>query len=370
MHKKKLYLELGGFDTSLRRWVDWDLILRYTSKYPPSVVPVALCNYNDRRNISRISSQEPSAYEMVVRNKHLIDWQRLENNIAKRIKDHVTIVIPVFNQALLTENCIHSIFKVTKGIDFDVLIVDNRSNFMTKAVIWNLERTFERLSHVENSSNYFFALGCNMGVAASVGEFVVLLNNDTVVTGGWLNHLIEPLKADPSVGIAGPRLLYPDKTLQAGGMAFSDLSKIPYHIYVGLSADDPAINKQRYFQALTGACFAIRAEDYIKLRGLDPIFQNGCEDIDLCFRLRNHLGKKVIYNPVSVIIHYEGKTKGRGDAIKYNRKTFVSRWGHTIIPDDMQYYKQDGYVVKGYIKKDNFNPQESIFKPVLERESI
>ena len=266
MHKKELYLELGGFDTSLRRWVDWDLILRYTSKYSPSVVPVALCKYNDRRNISRISYQEPSTYEMVVRNKHLIDWTKLENNIDKRIKNHVPIVIPVYNQALLTENCIHSIFKVTRGIDFDVLIVDNRSNFITKAVIWNLERTYERLSHVENRINYFFALGCNLGVAASVGEFVVLLNNDTVVTDGWLNHLIEPLKADPSVGITGPRLLYPDKSLQAGGMAFSDLSKIPYHIYVGFPDDDPAINKQRYFQALTGACFAIRAEDYIKVR--------------------------------------------------------------------------------------------------------
>jgi GT2 family glycosyltransferase len=305
---------------------------------------------------------------MVVRNKHLIDWAQLEKNIDKRKQNHVTIVIPVFNQALLTENCIHSIFKETRGINFDVLLVDNRSTFLTKAIIWNLEKTYDGLSHIINSSNYFFALGCNMGVAASTGEFIVLLNNDTVVTAGWLSPLIEPLQEDPSVGITGPQLLYPDRSLQAGGMAFSALSKIPYHIYAGFANDEPAINKQRYFQALTGACFAMRAKDYIQLKGFDPIFQNGCEDIDMCFRLRNSLGKNILYNPKSVIFHYEGKTRGRGLAKKYNRKTFVSRWGHTITADDMQYYQQDGYVVKDYIKKDDYNPQESLYKAILEPE--
>ncbi len=368
VHKRDLYIELGGFDTSLKRWVDWDLILRYTDRYSPSAVPIALCNYNNRKNLSRISSQESSSYEMVVRNKHLIDWVQLEKNIDKRKRNHVTIVIPIFNQALLTENCIHSIFRETKGFSFDVLIVDNRSTFLTKATIWNLERIYEQVSHIENSNNYFFALGCNLGVAASIGEFVVLLNNDTVVTEGWLNPLIDPLKEDPSVGIIGPQLLYPDMSLQAGGMVFSEYSKIPYHIYAGFADDDPAINKQRYFQALTGACFAMRAMDFIRLRGFDPIFQNGCEDIDMCFRLRDHLDKNLLYNPQSIILHYEGKTKGRGNAINHNRKTFVARWGQNIIPDDLQYYKQDGYIVKNYIKRDNYSPQESIYKPILESE--
>ena len=368
VHKRELFAELGGFDDSLKRCVDWDLILRYTSKYSPSAVPFVLCNYNNRKNLKRISTHEPLSYEMVVRNKYLIDWDRLEKNIAKRKRSHVTIVIPVFNQARLTANCVHSIFRETTGNNFDVLLVDNRSTLLTKATIWNLARTYDRVSYLENSSNYFFALGCNLGVAASTGEFIILLNNDTVVTDGWLTPLIEPLKNDSSIGIVGPQLLYPDNSLQAGGMAFSPHSKIPYHIYAGFAKDTPAINKQRIFKALTGACYAMRAHDYIQSRGFDPIFQNGCEDIDLCFRLKSMLGKNVFYNPESVVFHYEGKTKGRGKAKHYNRETFVSRWGHTIKPDDMEYYRQDGYIVKDYIKKDDYRPHESLYKPILEPE--
>ena len=292
VHKRELFVELGGFDTNLKRFVDWDLILRYTSRYTPSVVPIALCDYIVRPELDRISTNESPSYEMVVRNNHLIDWSALKNNRDRRRHNHVTIAIPVYNQPLFTENCIHSIMEKTRGYSFDVLIVDNRSSFITKATIWNLERAYALVHHIENDSNYFFALGNNMGVAASTGEYIVLLNNDTVVTEGWLDPLIDPLKNDPSIGVVGPRLLYPDRSLQAGGMAFSAKSKIPYHIYAGFDEDHPAINKQRYFQALTGACLAMRAGDFIQLGGFDPIFQNGCEDIDLCFRVTSTLRKK------------------------------------------------------------------------------
>jgi glycosyltransferase involved in cell wall biosynthesis len=246
-HRRNLYTEMGGFDPMLKRWVDWDLILRYVVRYAPGLIPAALCSYHIRQDTKRISTAETEYYHSRVLNKHLVPWKDLEKRLKDRTRNHATIIIPVHNRARITENCLHSIFKETDEVDFDVVIVDNRSNYVTKAMIWDLEKQYEKLTHIENQGNYSFALGCNVGFAASKGEYVVFLNNDTIVTKTWLKQLILPLADDPSVGMVGSKLLYPDDTLQAGGMVFSNLSKVPYHIYQGHPADEPAINRQRKY---------------------------------------------------------------------------------------------------------------------------
>jgi len=367
LHRRELFHELGGFDRTLRRWVDWDLILRYVRRYPPAEVPVALCTYNRRKKLNQITLEEPSAFKNKVLNKHLIDWDEQARSVGRRLKNHVTIVIPNYRQPQLTEECIHSIVKHTGGFSYDILVVDNGSRDHSTRVLRDLERLYPQLSHVENYENYGFALGCNLGAATSKGEFIVLLNNDTTVLPGWLEGLIRPMLEDPSIGIVGPKLLWPDDTLQAGGLVFSPHSKIPYHIYQGMPKDAPCVNKRRFFQIVTGACFALRAEDIIRLRGLDPEFMNGGEDLDFCFRLRRQRGKKILYNPASVIYHHEGKTEGRSKHIMYNRNLFVSRWRDEITADDGDYFREDGFAVKEYVKKGREPDGETAaYYPVLE----
>ncbi len=367
-HRRDLYTEMGGFDPTLKRWVDWDLILRYVTRHTPGLVPAALCSYHIRPNVHRISEVEAEFYHPSVLNKHLVPWVDLEQRNNGRRKNHASIIIPVYNRALVTENCIHSIIEQTEGVDFDVIIVDNRSNYVTKAMIWNLAQKYNQLTHLENQGNYSFALACNVGFGASTGEYVVFLNNDTVVTRNWLKQLIMPLADDPSVGIVGPKLLYPDDTLQAGGMVFSDLSKVPYHIYQGHSGNAPYLNRPRDFQALTGACFAMRAADFLAVRGFDPIFVNGCEDIDLCFKIRHVIQKKVRYNPLSTVYHLEGKTRQLQDKLKLqNRDNFIGRWTKTIVPDDKETFAGDGFVVLDYQKRDpGVESGLSLFYPILQ----
>jgi glycosyltransferase involved in cell wall biosynthesis len=133
-------------------------------------------------------------------------------------------------------------------------------------------------------------------------------------------------------------------------MVFNSESAVPYHIYRGHPKDSDEVSKPRYYQAVTGACMAFRAADFAGLRGLDPLFVNGCEDVDFCLRMQRDLGKLVFYNPESEILHLEGQSPGRGRYISFNRELFVRRWADRITPDDSDYYSEDGFEVLGYEK--------------------
>ena len=349
-HRADLTEKLGGFDVSLARWVDWDLILRYVRVFEPAQIPVVLCHYSRREKLHQITMEEPEAYKFKVLNKHLIDWEAFAADASRRVRGHASIVIPVFGKAELTTRCLESINKNTPAGTFDVVVVDNGGPLEERSTLTELESRYPNCTVVRNYENYMFALGNNIGAAASRGEFLVLLNNDTEVLPGWLEALLDPLKSDEAIGVVGPKLLYPDDTLQCGGLVFNDQSPIPYHIYRGLPRHHPAVCKPRYFQVVTGACMAIRAIDYAHLRGFDPIFVNGGEDVDFCLRMQRDLGKLVFYNPEAEIYHLEGKSPGRGRFISYNRKLLVQRWGSAVVPDDSSYYEQDGFSVERYEK--------------------
>jgi len=367
VHRKEVADELGGFDDTLKRWVDWDLVLRYVKCYPPVEVPAALGLYNRKRDLRQITTEVTSAYKLVVLNKHLIDWPQQVAQLEQREAGRTTVVIPVFNQLALTEACLGSIFEHAGSDDFDVLVVDNGSKDGTAEALAALARSNPRLRFIKNYENYSFALGCNLGAAAARGEYLVFLNNDTLVTPSWLGPLVEPLKTDPEVGVVGAKLLFEDGTLQSGGMAFNEKSKIPFNIYQGFENGDPAIEKPRTFQCVTGACLAIRASDFFTLGGFDPIYVNGCEDLDLQFRMRKQSGKRVLYNPASTVYHLEGKTEGRGRAIMYNRELFVDRWRDEVVADDTHHFAEDGFEVGEYVKKGTEKHGEAAaYYPVLE----
>jgi glycosyltransferase involved in cell wall biosynthesis len=93
----------------------------------------------------------------------------------------------------------------------------------------------------------------------------------------------------------------------------------------------------------------MRAEDFAKLRGFNPAYINGCEDLDLCFRLREMLRGRSLYMPSSTVYHLESRTAGRGKFISRNRDIFINRW-KTSLPDDQLHYTEDGYAVVHYEK--------------------
>jgi GT2 family glycosyltransferase len=367
LHRRALYDQRGGCDATLRRMSDWDVILRYAKDSRIGYAPFIGCAYDGRlTRTDRITVSESAAWIYVVLAKQHIDWSRLRTALSTRDPGLASIVIPIHGQPDLTEACLASLFAVDAGHPFEIVLVDNGSDAATAAL---LDRWAARpeVTLVRNWENLNFALGCNIGFAASRGGQVVFLNNDTQVRPGWLRALVAPL-AEQSIGAVQPKLLYPDGTIQSFGTVIGAHGHLPYELYKGQPGDAPHVSRPRRLNMVTAACVALRAEDFCALGGFDPLYINGQEDNDLCLRLRMQLGKGCLVEPSSIVIHHEGGTPGRGRFAHANRCLFVQRWKDRLQPDDAQIYAEDGFSVARYTPDVAEWAAEGIaaFRPVIE----
>jgi GT2 family glycosyltransferase len=244
-------------------------------------------------------------------------------------KPDVSIIIPVYNKWRYTLNCLKSICKNTAG-DYEVVVIDDASIDETAEVFSNVKN----LNLVTNKQNAGFVESCNRGARASKGNYILFLNNDTMVTKNWLPPLLEVTKRE-DVGAVGSKLVYPDGTLQeAGGLIWNDGSGWNYGR--GDDLNEPEYNYVREVDYCSGACLLLKRELFEKVGGFDERFKPAyCEDTDLCFSLRK-LGYKVMYQPMSVVVHFEGVTCGTdiSRGIKQyqdiNRQKFVEKWSPVL----------------------------------------
>jgi GT2 family glycosyltransferase len=231
----------------------------------------------------------------------------------------VAIVIPVFNGWDLTARCLDALEgDVEAKVVSQIVVVDDGSSDGTRERI----SADPRLTAVLLERNHGFAGACNAGARATNGSRVLLfLNNDAFAQPGSVAALCLAL-ADETVGIAGPKLVYDDGTIQSAGMAFTrrGLEVLHYH----LDGDLPDASVARDYPAVTGAALMIRRELFDRLGGFDESYVNGVEDIDLCLRAWN-LGYRVRYEPASVFVHVEGATRGRTPADDDNHARLWAR---------------------------------------------
>jgi GT2 family glycosyltransferase len=243
----------------------------------------------------------------------------------------VSIIVPVHNQLKFTAACLQSLAAVRAQAAFEVIVVDDASTDET----WKWLRRCGNVGALRNRKNRGFIGSCNRGAARARGHYLVFLNNDTQVTDHWLDRLIEPFEAKADVGIVGAKLVFGDGRLQeAGGIMFDDASGWNYG-----RGDDPGrpefcfVSEADY---VSGACLAIERAVFESLDGFDRHFAPAYyEDTDLCFRVRRR-GLRVLYQPASRVIHFEGVTSGTDEASgakRYqvvNRERFYERWRETL----------------------------------------
>ena len=217
----------------------------------------------------------------------------------------VSIVIPVYNQIGYTYACLVSILEHTKDIPYEVIIADDVSTDATE----HLDRFAEGLVISRNTVNQGFLRNCNQAAAKARGEYIFFLNNDTKVTEGWLDWLVRLIESDETIGMVGSKLVYPDGRLQeAGGIIWSDASGWNY----GRLQDPelPEFNYVKDVDYMSGAAIMIRTSLWKEIGGFDERYAPAyCEDSDLAFEVRKH-GYRVVYQPKSVVIHFEGVSNG------------------------------------------------------------
>ena len=247
-----------------------------------------------------------------------------------------SIIIPVYNNLLYTLTCIVSVLESAPGVSFEILVADDLSSDQTPDAINNIGGV---VKHVRHKENLGFLGNCNAAAHKAAGEFIVLLNNDTIVLPGWLENLVEPMAQDPEIGFIGSKLLNGDGTLQeAGGIFWSDGSAWNF----GRDQDSllPAFNYQKDVDYISGASIALPMALWRKLGGFDPLFAPAyCEDSDLAFRVRD-AGYRTVYQPHSALVHHEGRSHGRDttSGVKayqvINQEKLLKRWGPTLAAEN------------------------------------
>src|SRR3989338_5166709 len=175
----------------------------------------------------------------------------------------------------------------------EIIVVDNGSS--DNSVI-EIKRNFVEVKLIRNKVNRGFAAGNNQGIKTSRGRFILLLNSDTRPTQDFLKGLLTELENDPDIGVAGPRLLNIDGSLQPSA------GFLPYHL------NDPAFYKRRRKVGwLSGACLLVKKEAIEKGGYLDEqIFMYG-EEVEWCLRIKR-AGFQIVFCPESVVFHHKGSS--------------------------------------------------------------
>ncbi len=242
----------------------------------------------------------------------------------------VSIVIPAYNQVAYTYACVRSIIANTdfEETPYEVILADDVSTDATK----DISKYIKGMIISRNSLNMGFLKNCNQAAAKARGKYIFFLNNDTKVHEEWLSSLVSLIESDESIGMVGSKLVYPDGRLQeAGGIIWSDASGWNYG-----RLDDPEKPEYNYVKDadyISGAAIMLSSKLWKEIGGFDERFAPAyCEDSDLAFEVRRH-GKRVVYQPKSVVTHFEGISNGTdvtGTGLKryqvVNAEKFKEKW--------------------------------------------
>ena len=264
---------------------------------------------------SRMLSQ---ALATLDRSHDTLDLEYLD--IPTQRKPKVSIIIPAHNKVRVTYYCLCSILVAYNKTSFEVIVVDDGSTDDTN----RLEEIVSGIKVVRNTEPQRFIEACNAGAKAARGEYIILLNNDTEVTDGWIDELIDGFNRFPSVGAVGSKLLYPDGKLQgAGGIVWG--SGNPWNYGTAQNPWDPRFMYARQVDYICGAALMTTKKIWKEVGGLsDYLKPMYFEDTDFSFKVRE-AGYKTYYIPSSIVYHHEGLTSGTDTSSGFKRFQEVNR---------------------------------------------
>jgi len=223
----------------------------------------------------------------------------------------VAIIILNWNGMNDTIECLQSITKITYP-NYKIVVVDNASEDGSCEEIRN---RFPQVQIIKNAKNLGFAEGSNVGIRQGIEmgcEYVLLLNNDTIVEQDFLSPLVHIAEIKPNAGMVGPKIIdyYSGKIQFAGGLINKMNFRNPFVSRgVGREDDHQQFDSPRNCEWLTGCCLLIPANVLLDVGLFNPSFFAYCEDVDLSLRMRTS-GYDLVYCPESCIRHKGGASSG------------------------------------------------------------
>lgn len=360
----ELIRRIGGFREGLEGSQDYDLVLRCIEQLDPSrIIHIPRVLYHWRTHsdsTARSAEAKPYAYLAAERalNDHLarkgvaaqaerhpnIGFYRIRYSMPER-SPLVTLIIPTRNSLHLIRQCLISILRRTDYPNYEILVVDNGSDDPQTLAYFDTIRSDPRLRIVQDDGPFNYSTLNNRAVQMAQGELVGLINNDIdVISGEWLTEMVS-IALQPGVGAVGARLLYPDGTLQHGGVVLG-LGGVAGHSHrhlpKGHNGYFARAMLQQTFSAVTAACLVVRRSIFLEVGGLEeknlPV---AFGDVDFCLRVRE-AGYRNVWTPYAELYHHESASRGCEDTPE-KRARFAGevrymqeRWG-SLLQNDPAY---------------------------------
>jgi len=216
----------------------------------------------------------------------------------------VSIIILNYNGANYVQRCLRRVLS-TDYPNFEIIVVDNASlDRSIDTIIQLLSNCARPYKIIKNDTNYGFAEGNNIGLAAAHGEYIVFLNNDTEVDRFWLRELMRVASLDPTVGVIQSKLLWlsDHRILDSAGDYIDHYGSAFRRGGEWREVDAGQYDNVEEVFSARGAAMLVKRKVLDEIGPFDPKFFLTLEDIDLCWRARL-AGYKVIYVPTSIVYH-------------------------------------------------------------------
>lgn len=239
----------------------------------------------------------------------------------------VSVIIISYNTLELTRNCINSVLEKTTDINYEIIVVDNASNDGTVEMI---ENTFPQVKLLAEKKNWGFGTANNIGAKNAKGDFIFLLNSDTLLVNNAIKILFQYIQNNPDIGICGGQLfdLKMNKTNSYG--PYPTLSR---ELFVALLPAKFTNFKPIHFEkaiklnnCISGADMMINKKLYDQINGFDTDFFMYSEDVDLSYRMKK-IGYNSAFVPEAKIIHLVNQSSYPNENSKniYN----IDKWSYS-----------------------------------------
>ncbi len=254
----------------------------------------------------------------------------------------VSIVVPTRDRLDVLKTCLDDVLERTDYPDIEIIVANNDSREPRTLEYFETLRADARVRILDIPGPFNFSAINNAAVRVSSGEIILLLNNDIeVIDGRWLKEMVKQA-IRPEVGAVGAKLLYPDNTVQHGGVVLG-LAGIAAHLHVTEPASSSGyygwLRLPRNVSATTAACLALRRSVFDEVGGFDEVnLKVAFNDVDLCLKITEK-GYAIIWTPEATLYHWESKSRGHDTSSKHFSRFQTeadymrSRWGKRLERD-------------------------------------
>ncbi len=360
--RRSTFLQAGGLRPGFDGVQDHDLLLRLAEIPGLSVVHIPNLLYHWRAWAESTSSRPASKAHVEERGVKAIQdaldrrgWAAtagLGNGSPFNYRPYflpqeepplVKIIMPTRDRVELLQKAVRGVLERTDGVDVHLVIVDNGSQARgTLEYLADLTASRDEVEVIRVDDAFNYSRLCNQGAAAGPdAPYLLFLNNDVeVIHRRWLQQLVGWQVNDDQVVGVGPKLLFPDRTIQHAGVIVG-FGGIAGH-YASYLPDQPQSgslhDQAREVGCLTAACLLVRAEAFIKVGGFNEHLPTDFQDVDLCLRLRTELGGTILYDPTFPLIHLQSASRGTlGAASGYTVARMEFLWGDELDRGDPYY---------------------------------